>query len=347
MIGLKILTLTVVVTIIAAALQYGVVFRQPELGGKEVDVPLPRTSNNWHIKLWPWLFVLGGLLSPITARAASFDCSQAKRRLEVLICADAELSSLDGQVGEAYHAVRSTAPQGSDETSGLLSEQRQFLKNRTERCPIPANPVLSEADTSRMITCLKSAYTLWLNELEKRLAASGRQNAQTGPQGKAADIPSGLVATIRRAIQRGDFDNDPQDTECMERPLKEIVSASRFDLTDCDTSHNGHARTKPPPSNVNRPQEVWLVEGIDCLAAANQGPNLLYIRSGNGWRKILSDFAQDVSPRRACTHGLPDLEVWHHASASEGDEVVYQFDGNVYRETSCNHVLNETRTPCP
>jgi hypothetical protein len=36
------------------------------------------------------------------------------------------------------------------------------------------------------------------------------------------------------------------------------------------------------------------------------------------------------------------LEVWHHASASEGDQVVYQFDGSEYREIACNDVNYES-----
>jgi hypothetical protein len=95
--GMKIFTLTVVVRMIALALHQVVTFGQTELDEKE--------------RLW--LLVAGGLLLPLSARAASFDCSQAKRTLEVLICADPELSSLDGQMGEAYSAARSTVPKGS------------------------------------------------------------------------------------------------------------------------------------------------------------------------------------------------------------------------------------------
>lgn len=208
-----------------------------------MGTPRPRTSNNCHTKLWLWLLVLGGLLWPISTRAASFNCSQAKHSLEVLICKDAELSSLDGQEGDFYYALRTTVPKGGTEAAGLLNEQREFLKNRTRTCPIPGNPVLSEADSNRAINCLKEFYTLRLNELRKRLAASGRRNGPTDQN--AADIPSDLLAALR--------DDLAGDDECLEH-LKENMRTTLFDL--------------------NQSQPAWLVEGLNCLAGANNGPKL-------------------------------------------------------------------------
>jgi uncharacterized protein YecT (DUF1311 family) len=119
---------------------------------------------------------VGGLLLPISARAANFNCSQAKSTLEVLICGDTALSSLDGQMGEAYYAVRSMVSKDDSEAAGLLGEQREFLKNRTEICPIPVNLVQSK-EASRIVTCLKGFYTLRVDELQKRLATFRSQNA--------------------------------------------------------------------------------------------------------------------------------------------------------------------------
>ncbi len=116
--------------------------------------------------------VLGGLLSAATAEAASFDCAQAKSRLEVLICSDAELSSLDGQMGQMYSLVRSGLPSGSNDAASLLTEQRAFLKNRTNECYVPVNPAPSGADTKRAVACLKSVYTRRLAELRDRLGCS-------------------------------------------------------------------------------------------------------------------------------------------------------------------------------
>jgi uncharacterized protein YecT (DUF1311 family) len=278
MIGMKILALTVVVTMIAA-LQQGVTSGRTEPDGKKADVPPRCTSDNCYIKLWQWRLLLGTLLSPISTTAASFDCSQAKRTLEVLICADPELSSLDGQMGEAYSAARSTVPKKSNEAAGLLSEQRTFLKNRTDICHIPGNPVLPKRDTSRMITCLKGLYTLRLNELQKRLAASGSQNAETGPDQKEVGVPPDLVATLKDDLKYWEGDDDGPSPgggtvgECL-KDLKENVLTTWFYHNSCD----------------NRPEQAVLVKGMNCLATANNGPILLYIRSGNGLARDLLSF---------------------------------------------------------
>jgi len=125
---------------------------------------------------------------------------------------------------------------------------------------------------------------------------------------------------------------------CLERwglSLKEIVRATRFDL--------------------NRAEYAWLVKGLGpCLAGNANGEMLLYIRAGKGWRKILDDVGQSLevcaqahlpchvprgSERRsASTHGWPDLSLYRHGSASEGDQFVYRFDGNAYKAVACNVV---------
>jgi uncharacterized protein YecT (DUF1311 family) len=233
--GMKIFTLTVVVRMIALALHQIVTFGQTELDEKE--------------RLW--LLVAGGLLLPLSARAASFDCSQAKRTMEVLICADPELSSLDGQMGEAYSAARSTVPKGSNEAVRLLNGQRQFLKNRTDLCHISGNPLLSKGDTSRMINCLKGLYTLRLNELRKRLAASGTQNVQTQPNQKEVGIPPDLVATLKHDLKYWEGEDDDMSPggmtvgECL-KDLKENALTTWFYHNPCE----------------NRPEQAVLVQGM-------------------------------------------------------------------------------------
>jgi hypothetical protein len=128
-------------TTMTPAAQRGVAFQT-----EPVEVPSPSSSNNCHL-MWFWPLVLTVLLWSITARAASFDCSQAKRPLEQLICGHAGLSALDGLEGYVYYALRDTVPETSKEAAGLLSEQREFLKKRADVCPIPDHSVLSQANT--------------------------------------------------------------------------------------------------------------------------------------------------------------------------------------------------------
>jgi len=203
-------------------------------------------------KFWLWLLALGGLLSPIIARAASFDCSQAECPLEILICADAQLSSLDALEGQAYYALRSTIRKGSNAAARLLAEQREFLKNRTEKCPIADKPVLSGADRSRMIDCLKDSYTARLNELQKRLVPG------------QSDLPTDLLPTLQ---------NDPTHQE-------EFEGCPESSRDDVDAT----------PFALFRPQQAWLLTGnYPCLGGNDNWDLILYIRAGNRWRKILDD----------------------------------------------------------
>jgi uncharacterized protein len=248
------------------------------------------------------------LLVPVTADAASFDCSQARSTLEVLICADAGLSSLDEGVGEAYSELRSNVPPGSNEKAELLNEQREFLKKRTEACPLPSSP--------EMITCLKRFYTLRLNALKKQivaLAKAGRFHFHPRDEG---EVPPDLVATLQKDLDDPDF--------CPEQRFKECVRATWLDLS-CDVMiHGRQVRIKRP---------ALLVEE---LSPSTNWEHLLYIRAGNGWREIFDDIGQSLDP--SCgTHGWADLEVSGHGAGVD-EQKVYQFDGNVYRETACEYV---------
>ena len=149
---------------------------------------------------------------------------------------------------------------------------------------------------------------------------------------KTAEIPSSLLAMLKDEVKSF-------GSECL--PLEDHHAISRFDL--------------------NRPLEAWLVEGIDgCLRGNDNGEISLYIRADKGWRLIFSDVAQslevcgDTSPNRVnitCTvpraskpasrdtRGWPDLAAFHHGSATEGDQVVYRFDGNVYEAVGCIHMI--------
>ncbi len=61
------------------------------------------------------------------ALGASFDCTRAGTQIERMICADAELSRLDSELGALYTHARGTA--GSD-GAALKRDQRAWLKER-------------------------------------------------------------------------------------------------------------------------------------------------------------------------------------------------------------------------
>ena len=62
-------------------------------------------------------------------QAASFDCTKASTRTEKLICADAELSRLDSELGQVYAQARRSAP----DAAAVQDAQRTWLKQR-DKC---------------------------------------------------------------------------------------------------------------------------------------------------------------------------------------------------------------------
>jgi uncharacterized protein len=60
---------------------------------------------------------------PVAAIAASFDCSKAKSKTEILICSDADVSSLDESLGIAYKSAYSRV----ENKIGLRQSQREWL----------------------------------------------------------------------------------------------------------------------------------------------------------------------------------------------------------------------------
>jgi uncharacterized protein YecT (DUF1311 family) len=284
---------------------------------------------------------------------ASFDCSKAASPVEILICGDAALSEADNRMAQAYQK----AMQAESTPSLLRSEQRIWLKVRARQCQLPERGTLPPNVDARVATaCLVRLYQARqaaLDVLLRRLPLAGERPGQTEPAQETDDIPPDLLATLRTDL----LTEDPS-MHCSQQQFERDVAVSDFDLTVCDVFQSraplpGYdATTKRLSSSVKRRQPAaLLVEGQGpCAGGGNDNwDHLLYIRAGNGWRQIFDDSCQDVFRRCTSTHGLPDLETWHHASASEGDKVVYHFDGNAYKEIASCHVQDEDadRVPCP
>ena len=188
--------------------------------------------------------------------------------------------------------------------------------------------------------------TLILAVVVTMIAAALRTDvvfAQMKQDQEAADIPADLLPMLEKDLRDSDED-------CSEQQIKENVGATWFDLTLCDVFPDDKpATTKPLPFSVNRLKHpVLLVEG-DCYGGirSQNWDHWLYVRAGNGWRKIFYDNFQDSLTRRCTsTHGLPDLQVYHTAGCCSGDQYVYSFDGKEYKDHKCNVGLFDTTSPC-
>ncbi len=76
------------------------------------------------------LSLLGLLAFPATAKA--FDCAKAESRVEMAICADAELKSADDAMAAAYEKL--WRDYEKSERGALAGLQRRWLKEREESC---------------------------------------------------------------------------------------------------------------------------------------------------------------------------------------------------------------------
>ncbi len=95
-----------------------------------------------------YCFVLINLLLLGATQAASFDCARAGTSIEKMICADPELSALDGSLALRYKKVLEAARS----PSVLREEQRLWLREVRNRCiDVP---------------CLRTAYMQWAKRYE-------------------------------------------------------------------------------------------------------------------------------------------------------------------------------------
>ncbi|HEX7816544.1 lysozyme inhibitor LprI family protein [Dyella sp.] len=74
----------------------------------------------------PWIAMAALIALPLAAHAASFDCAKASSTAEKAVCADADLSQLDGDLGKAFVQAMSAA----GNSDALRTSQRAWLKQR-------------------------------------------------------------------------------------------------------------------------------------------------------------------------------------------------------------------------
>ena len=97
----------------------------------------PEKRNNTYpisIRAGAWaIAVVVTALAPLcaqSAQAASFDCTKAATAVEKMICADADLSKLDKELGEAYAQARAR----SEDQKAIRSDQLSWLRGIRDAC---------------------------------------------------------------------------------------------------------------------------------------------------------------------------------------------------------------------
>lgn len=125
------------------------------------------------------------------ASATSFDCADARTNIEKLICSDAGLSKLDGDLNKAYLLHLESNAHSKQATSS----QRQWLKNIRDVC--------------KDVRCISEAYKSRIRELVlSRLA--GKNNILkphfNNPDESANQIILGKWIGFSKAFQGFDFE---------------------------------------------------------------------------------------------------------------------------------------------
>jgi hypothetical protein len=131
--------------------------------------------------------------------------------------------------------------------------------------------------TARGLLALAWAATAGLS-----LLPAAAQIPKSAQHDQAAGAPASLFATLQKDLKA---ELEGQEDECL--PLKDHVDISRFDL--------GPTR------------ETWYVEGhYRCFGGNDIWDQLLYIRAGKGWRRILDASGSSL---QVCASGSSALSA--------------------------------------
>lgn len=115
--------------------------------------------NGWSALVLPCCLML---TSP--TQAAGFDCTKAASKVEKLICADAMLSAIDGELADIYRiATYKVDQQNEKKIENIRQAQKRWLKVRNG---------CHDAD------CLKTAYLQRIHELADTLAQTAHYRYQ-------------------------------------------------------------------------------------------------------------------------------------------------------------------------
>ncbi|MCT0198674.1 hypothetical protein KQ313_03110 [Synechococcus sp. CS-1325] len=120
--------------------------------------------SRWQLPVLPLL--LAGVLSTLGAQAIppppeSFDgetirCQRAGSAATVLICRDAELTAIDGQLRQAFRRLRDDASLKQPEREALIEDQRRWVETMDQCWRAQEN----------LRTCVKASQQQRLRQLE-------------------------------------------------------------------------------------------------------------------------------------------------------------------------------------
>lgn len=188
------------------------------------------------------------LFAVAPTQAASFDCVKAARPPEKLICADAALGRLDGELAAAYAAR--LRPLSEPAKAELRRGQREWLAFWSTHCG-DAKGRLPAAD-AEVVACAREQYGQRLSVLNSRDRILG-------------DIP--LYPASQYAIQpsQGGVDWIRHATDIRQRPAVDVTAAPA------------------QKRNLARLLERWLADGMPAGQGADEGQDSSDSESGRAF----------------------------------------------------------------
>lgn len=166
------------------------------------------------------------ILAALPAKAAGFDCTQAREPVEKLVCSDPQVSELDARLQAFYLGLR--ADVGIEPDTTLQASQRTWLRTIRNRC----------TDTA----CLSAAYTARLAELDpfsdKSISCTEMRSHPLHVFSSGIDLGSGSSSPIEfdfgcsESLKSFDFMN----------PLLRLAEKIRGNFPGCGTLDSAQFR---------------------------------------------------------------------------------------------------------
>jgi TPR repeat protein/uncharacterized protein YecT (DUF1311 family) len=251
---------------------------------------------------------------PRSNEKPSFDCTQAKTASARLICADAELAQLDGELGVAFQKRKALI--SAPDQSQFVAEQLAWIKDRNTRCELVGK-------NTAAIDVLASSKPCMMNAIRERIAVLGqtRPSASTPPPSIRSTGDSSRCESITDKQQRDtcfeqagvpvvhcDHPQNPEDAAFCQQALgnRAAPTAAQKEqgpaVAACDT----YAAAAIPIEQVNPSLALPA-----CANAVRQYPNSgrLLFELGRAYYKS-NDFSSAAALyQRAAYQGIAGAEM--------------------------------------
>lgn len=157
------------------------------------------------------------LLVSINSYGASFDCSKASTKVEKTICENEWLGSLDEELSFFYKKLRVSLSKA--ESSKLLSEQREWVRERNKTCEIAYNKK----------SCLNNRYRKRVTKLKIQYEEPLLPNKISLKEicGEIAELDALGRSKYGDSIDIYDADNDITSYDINNDGIKEVAESCR------------------------------------------------------------------------------------------------------------------------